>query len=294
MSVKKLKINKDNEGRRLDNFLLSIYKNIPKSKIYKIIRKGEVRVNSSRIKPHYKLVLDDIIRIPPNLNSDKPIRKNIGDDAIEHHVSNILYEDSNYLIINKKTGITVHGGTKNFIGLIDLVRKKFGNHIDLCHRLDKNTTGCLVFAKNKKSVKHFNESLKNQAITKTYSAILTGKLKKNINIEKSIYKNNPDKLKPSTSKIKIIKQLKNTTFVDIQIFTGRTHQIRIHTSAINHPVLFDNKYGNKEFNKLINTETIKNIALHSKSIIFKDMSSKIINISAQLPKSFNDLINELK
>ena len=294
MSVKKLKINKDNEGRRLDNFLLSIYKNIPKSKIYKIIRKGEVRVNSSRIKPHYKLVFDDIIRIPPNLNSDKPIRKNIGDDAIEHHVSNILYEDSNYLIINKKTGITVHGGTKNFIGLIDLVRKKFGNHIDLCHRLDKNTTGCLVFAKNKKSVKHFNESLKNQAITKTYSAILTGKLKKNIDIEKSIYKNNPDKLKPSTSKIKIIKQLKNTTFVDIQIFTGRTHKIRIHTSTINHPVLFDNKYGNIEFNKLINTKTIKNIALHSKSIVFKDMSSKIIKISAELPKSFNDLINELK
>ena len=294
MSVKKLKVNKDNEGRRLDNYLLSVYKNIPKTKIYKIIRKGEVRVNSSRVKPHYKINIDDVIRIPPNLNSVETFKKIIKDEDIIIHLSKILYEDSNYIIINKQKGISVHGGTKNHIGLIDLVRKKFGEDIDLCHRLDKDTTGCLVFGKNKKSVKHFNESLKNHNISKTYSALLKGKLKKDININKAIYKDNPNKLKSSTSKIKIINILRNCTLADVQIFSGRTHQIRIHSSMINHPVLFDDKYGDREFNKLFKTKFNKNIALHSQSIAFKDLNSKKIEISAELPKNFQDLIIELK
>ncbi|MFL2715691.1 MAG: RluA family pseudouridine synthase [Gammaproteobacteria bacterium] len=294
MSVKKLKINRDNEGRRLDNFLLSIYKDIPKTKIYKIIRKGEVRVNSSRVKPHYKLLFEDLIRIPPNLISDKSETKFINKKDLELHLSDILYDDANYLIVNKRHSISVHGGTKNTIGLIDLVRKKFGEHIDLCHRLDKNTTGCLVFAKNKKTVKHFNDALKNHQITKTYTAILKGHLKKDVSINKPIYKDDPKKLKSSTSKIKIIRYLKKCTLAEIEIFTGRTHQIRIHTSSIDHPILFDEKYGDRDFNRIFKLNSYRNIALHSKSIIFKDMNSKLIDVSAKSPLFFNQLIEELK
>ena len=286
MSVKKLKINIDNEGRRIDNFLLSIYKNIPKTKIYKIIRKGEVRVNSSRIKAHYKLVVDDIVRIPPNLQSDKIIEKKIRDKDVEFYLDEILYNDNNYLVINKKRGISVHGGTKNYIGIIDIARKKYGKEIDLCHRLDKDTTGCLVLAKNKKSVKHFNESLKNYSINKHYSAILKGNLMNDINVDMPIYKNDSNKLKSSTSKFKIVKELNNCTLVDVQIFTGRTHQIRIHASSIGHPVLFDNKYGDKDFNKLFKTKNQKDIMLHSRSIIFKDMNSKLIKINSDIPSKF--------
>ena len=286
MSVKKLKINIDNEGRRIDNFLLSLYKNIPKTKIYKIIRKGEVRVNSSRIKAHYKLVVDDIVRIPPNLQSDKIIEKKIRDKDVEFYLDEILYNDNNYLVINKKRGISVHGGTKNYIGIIDIARKKYGKEIDLCHRLDKDTTGCLVLAKNKKSVKHFNESLKNYSINKHYSAILKGNLMNDINVDMPIYKNDSNKLKSSTSKFKIVKELNNCTLVDVQIFTGRTHQIRIHASSIGHPVLFDNKYGDKDFNKLFKTKNQKDIMLHSRSIIFKDMNSKLIKINSDIPSKF--------
>ena len=286
MSVKKLKINIDNEGRRIDNFLLSLYKNIPKTKIYKIIRKGEVRVNSSRIKAHYKLVVDDIVRIPPNLQSDKIIEKKIRDKDVEFFLDEILYNDNNYLVINKKRGISVHGGTKNYIGIIDIARKKYGKEIDLCHRLDKDTTGCLVLAKNKKSVKHFNESLKNYSINKHYSAILKGNLMNDINVDMPIYKNDSNKLKSSTSIFKIVKELNNCTLVDVQIFTGRTHQIRIHASSIGHPVLFDNKYGDKDFNKLFKTKNQKDIMLHSRSIIFKDMNSKLIKINSDIPSKF--------
>ena len=294
MSVKKLKVNADNEGRRIDNYLLSIYKSVPKSKIYKIIRKGEVRVNSSRIKAHYKLCINDLIRIPPNLDTSETINKIIEKKDIKHHISDILYEDANYLILNKNKGISVHGGTKHFVGLIDIVRKKFGENIDLCHRLDKDTTGCIVFAKNKKSVKHFNETLKNQNITKTYNAILVGNLKKNIKIDTPIYKEDPLKIKNSLSKFKIIKNLKNCTFVEVQIYSGRTHQIRLHASSINHPVLFDDKYGDHIFNKSLTNITTKKIALHSKSIIFKDISSNKIEIYADLPQSFKIMIDELK
>ena len=294
MSVKKLIINKDNEGRRLDNFLLSIYKGVPKTKIYKIIRKGEVRINSSRAKPHSKLAFEDIIRIPPNLISDKSHKKFINDKDIDFHLSNIIYDDSNYLILNKRHGISVHGGTNNRVGLIDLVRKKFGENFDLCHRLDKNTTGCLVFGKNKKAVKYFNKTLSNNDIKKTYLAILKGRLKKNISINKSIYKDDPEKLKTSKSKIKIIQRFKDCTLTEIEISTGRTHQIRIHTSSINHPILFDDRYGDYLFNKSFKTKSIKNIALHSKSIVFKDDDSKLINATAELPIFFNDLISELK
>ena len=294
MSVKKLKVNADNEGRRIDNYLLSIYKSVPKSKIYKIIRKGEVRVNSSRIKAHYKLCINDLIRIPPNLDTSETINKIIEKKDIKNHISDILYEDANYLILNKNKGISVHGGTKHFVGLIDIVRKKFGENIDLCHRLDKDTTGCIVFAKNKKSVKHFNETLKNQNITKTYNAILVGNLKKNIKIDTPIYKEDPLKIKNSLSKFKIIKNLKNCTFVEVQIYSGRTHQIRLHASSIDHPVLFDDKYGDHIFNKSLTNITTKKIALHSKSIIFKDISSNKIEIYADLPQSFKIMIDELE
>ncbi len=294
MTVKKLVINNDNSGRRLDNYLISIYNTVPKSKIYNIIRKGEVRVNSSRVKPNYKIKTDDIIRIPPNLNIDQPLTKTIGIDLIKKHAANILFENDNYIVLNKKSGIAVHGGTKNIIGLIDIIREKYGKNIDLCHRIDKNTTGCLVFGKNKKAVKFFNNLLMDNNIKKTYQAVLKGKLKKNIVINEPIYKNITTKSKNSISKFKIIEHLNNATLVEVQIYTGRSHQIRIHSALINHPIIFDNRYGDKDFNKSYDKNIRKNIALHSKSISFKDLDSEILNIECNPPNEFNNLVKMLK
>ena len=294
MSVKKLIINNDNSGRRLDNYLISTYSSVPKSKIYNIIRKGEVRVNSSRVKPNYKIKTDDIIRIPPNLNIDQPLAKTIGIDLIKKHAGNILFENDNYIVINKKSGIAVHGGTKNIIGLIDIIREKYGKNIDLCHRIDKNTTGCLVFGKNKKAVKFFNNLLIDNNVKKTYQAVLKGKLKKNKVVNKPIYKNISTKSKNSISKFKIIEHLNNATLVEVQIYTGRSHQIRIHSALINHPVIFDNRYGDKDFNKSFDKNIRKKIALHSKSISFINLDSEILNIECNPPNKFNNLVKMLK
>ncbi len=294
MTVKKLVINNDNSGRRLDNYLISIYNTVPKSKIYNIIRKGEVRVNSSRVKPNYKIKTDDIIRIPPNLKIDQPLTKTIGIDLIKKHAGNILFENDNYIVLNKNSGIAVHGGSKNIIGLIDLIREKYGKNIDLCHRIDKNTTGCLVFGKNKKAVKFFNNLLIDNSVKKTYQAVLKGKLKKNIVINKPIYKNITTKSKNSISKFKIIEHLNNATLVEVEIYTGRSHQIRIHSALINHPIIFDNRYGDKDFNKSFDKNIRKNIALHSKSISFINLDSEILNIECNPPNEFNNLVKMLK
>ena len=294
MTVKKLTINHDNSERRIDNYLLSLYKNVPKSKIYNIIRKGEVRVNSKRIKPSYKLKIDDLVRIPPYLDGPLTHNKKISSYLIEKHTTKIIYEDNNYIVTNKNNDIAVHAGSKNGIGLIDIFRLKFGNHIELCHRLDKQTSGCLVLAKNKKSVKYFSNLLSTNDIKKSYIAILKGKLKNKKIIENEIYKNNSLKLKKSKTIFKLVRQLKNTSIVNVDLHTGRTHQIRIHASQINHPVLFDKKYGDKMFDNSINLNFKKTLALHSKSISFKDQNSKIIKASASYPDEFKKLIKALK
>ena len=294
MTVKKLTINHDNSERRIDNYLLSLYKNVPKSKIYNIIRKGEVRVNSKRIKPSYKLKIDDLVRIPPYLDGPLTHNKKISSYLIEKHTTKIIYEDNNYIITNKNNDIAVHAGSKNGIGLIDIFRSKFGNHIELCHRLDKQTSGCLVLAKNKKSVKYFSNLLSTNDTKKTYIAILQGKFKDKKIIENEIYKNNILKLKKSKTIFKLVRQLKNTSIVNVDLHTGRTHQIRIHASQINHPILFDKKYGDKMFDNSINLNFKKTLALHSKSISFKDQNSKIIKASASYPDEFKKLIKALK
>ena len=294
MSVKIVEVNSDNSDRRLDNYLISTLKDIPKSKIYKIIRKGEVRVNSSRAKPDYKIKKGDLIRIPPNLKLEKNNKKIIKPNLIDEFRDNVLYEDKNYLIINKKSGISVHGGTKNFIGIIDIVREIHGENIDLCHRLDKYTSGCLVFGKNKQSVKHFNELLKKRDIKKTYIAIIKGNLNKNIIVDRPVYKNNKNKIKNSISSFKKIKNLKGCSLVSVQIWTGRTHQIRIHAASIDHPIIFDDKYGDMVFNNKLGKKLNKNIALHSQQIDFKDQYSKLISVRCPNPNYIDIFIETLR
>ena len=294
MSVKNVEVNNDNAGRRLDNFLISKLKDVPKSKIYRIIRKGEVRVNSSRSKPDYKVKEGDLIRIPPNLESSKNLKKTIKKNLIDEFKNEILYEDNNYLIVNKKSGISVHGGTKNFIGLIDIYRNIYSSEIDLCHRLDKFTSGCLVLAKNKQSVKHFNNLLKKRKVEKIYLTILKGNLIKNQDINIPIHKNDKMKLKKSFSSFKKIKNLKGCSLVRVKIHTGRTHQIRLHASLINHPIIFDDKYGDRLFNNKMSKNFKRVIALHSQEIQFKDQHSKKIVVKCKNPSHIDHLVKSLR
>jgi 23S rRNA pseudouridine955/2504/2580 synthase len=300
MSKKNLKVDANNDQRRLDNFLTYKFPNLPKSKIYSMIRKGEIRINSKRCKAQTKISLGDEIRLPPYLESEKRDNnfKNLP-AKIEKLIKNaIIFDDNDFIVINKPEGISVHGGSGQKFSLIDGVRSIYSsNDIDLCHRLDKETSGCIVLSKNKLFLKHFNGLLRSKKITKTYLAIICGKLKKSMTVtDKLIAKrrNNiktslvDDSGKEALSIFSPIKIYKNYTLVEIEILTGKLHQIRAHAESIKHPVLGDFKYGNinhfKEFYRF--HPTFKRLALHSKSIAFLNIDDQQHLFVADLSDDF--------
>ena len=288
MSVKKIVVDEDSSKRRLDNYLLTLLFDLPKSKVYSMVRKGEVRINSGRVKPSTKINVGDEIRLPPYINIPKKDEVRIPDNLKKTISQTIIYEDKNYIIINKPTGIAVHGGTDNKFGLITIMRDMFSEKIDLCHRIDKETSGCLVFSLNKKSTKHFNYLLQSRKITKKYKAILKGTISKDIFINNYI----GDEPQLAISKFNIINSSKNASYVDIEITTGRTHQIRIHSNEIGHPVINDSKYGDWKFNRSIKNFG-KRMALHAHTMEFTDQLGKQIKVVAKLDKDFNDLLKLL-
>jgi 23S rRNA pseudouridine955/2504/2580 synthase len=288
MSVKKIVVDEDSSKRRLDNYLLTLLFDLPKSKVYSMVRKGEVRINSGRVKPSTKINAGDEIRLPPYINIPKKDEVRIPDNLKKTISQTIIYEDKNYIIINKPTGIAVHGGTDNKFGLITIMRDMFSEKTDLCHRIDKETSGCLVFSLNKKSTKHFNYLLQSRKVTKKYKAILKGTISKDIFINNYI----GDEPQLAISKFNIINSSKNASYVDIEITTGRTHQIRIHSNEIGHPVINDSKYGDWKFNRSIKNFG-KRMALHAHTMEFTDQLGKQIKVVAKLDKEFNDLLKLL-
>ena len=306
MSDKNLKITEDNAGRRLDNFLFNVYKSLPKSKIYNMIRKGEIRVNSGRIKPSRKLLLNDEIRIPPYLIDfdENEITIKIPPSRIKEYWKSILFENNDYIVFNKDPELSVHSGSSNQFGLIDISRAAHeSDQIDLCHRIDKSTSGCIVLAKNKKFLRNFHDQLKSQKIIKKYEAILMGEFQGNQRLETKIDSSTKEFLhrvqetdegKDAISEFKLIKKLGFYSHVEILIFTGRMHQIRVQSANINLPIVNDKKYGDFAANKLLAKETgVGRLALHSCYIEFHDQNGSKVSYEAPIDKEFDILLSKL-
>ena len=306
MDGKNLNIIEDHAGRRIDNYLINVYKSLPKSKIYSMIRKGEIRVNSGRIKPTYKLKLNDEIRIPPYLidfNNDEPDIK-IPPSRIKSFNLSIIYQNEDYIVVNKEPELSVHSGTNNQFGLIDIARATFPLlEIDLCHRIDKSTSGCVLLSKNKTFLRHFNKQLKSNEVVKKYEAILVGVMKNDMKIETKIdlsTKEHHHRVqeaehgKKAVSFFKILKKYNTFSHVEILITTGRMHQIRVQSSNLNHPIVNDKKYGLFDLNKSIAKETsINRLALHAASISFLDLNRQKVNYLATKNNEFDILLSQL-
>ena len=302
MSVKNITVDHDNEGRRVDNFLFSNFKNIPKSKIYKVIRKGEVRVNSKRVKPHTKLSANDLIRIPPNLvNQDKVI--DINTSKYAYLKDRVIYDDEDFLIYNKPSNYSVHSGTKNDHGLIDILRAVLKNNsLNLCHRLDKGTSGCLVIAKNQKFLGFFNNQLKTREVKKIYHAIVKDYISSEMLLEDIIDTRTKGSFKKvsfnkegkeAKSILKPIKRLDSSSLIEIKILTGRTHQIRAQCENIKNNVANDNKYGCKDFNTRLKQSGVKRLGLHSSEISFLDLENKRNTFVADYDDEFKKMLSYL-
>ena len=241
-------VTEDYSGTRLDNCLLSKMKGIPRSKIYSIIRKGEVRVNKSRCKPSQKLQIGDEVRIPPHSNEHKVTKKaeNILKDKL---INSIIVKDKKFIILNKPVGIASHGGSGISLGVIEAFRQidRSYKEAQLVHRLDKDTSGCLVIALRKSILREFHKEIREGRVDKDYLALVKGRWPESIKtVEVSLLK---DRLKSgerevqidprgknSISHFEVVTAKKTLSLVKCRIITGRTHQIRVHATHSGHPI----------------------------------------------------------
>ena len=290
-------------GQRLDNYLLKQLKGVPKSHIYRIIRKGEVRVNKGRKKAEYKLQPEDIVRIPPiKTASEKVIKPS--DNLIDVLNQSILYEDNGLMILNKHHGMAVHGGSNVSIGLVEALKAKYKQPIELVHRLDRSTSGCLILAKKRSVLKALHEQLVQHQMEKRYIALVNNSWsKKRHTIDAPIYQNSrysviDAKGKQAVSHFHPLKNFQKDDFsaslVEVVIETGRTHQIRVHAKYADHPIAQDDKYGDRLFDKVMKEKGLNRLFLHAKSVTFTNpMTNEIQKVVAPLPIELENFLNKL-
>lgn len=280
-SVKYYTISADEEGQRIDNFLLNKLKGVPKSRIYRILRKGEVRVNKKRIDPSYKLEADDQIRIPPMFLEEQAVKAAPSQSTRQLLTDRILYEDDNFMIINKPSGMSVHAGSTVRVGVVEALRHHYPKlvNLELAHRLDSETSGCLVLAKKKKILREVHGLLREGKVSKIYWALTMGKWKKSERVvDLPLHKDYRDGGKhvvevqrggkSALTVFSTVKTFSDAELMEVKLYTGRTHQIRVHAAHQGHPIAMDDRYGDEEFNKLAKKRGLKRMFLHAHSIEF--------------------------
>ncbi len=304
-------IGPEHQGQRADNFLLKCLKGVPKSHIYRIIRKGEVRVNKRRIKPDYKLQLDDEVRIPPVrmtvVQQDQSFLPKL--KKVQDLERRIIFEDEGLLVLNKPSGMAVHGGSGLSFGVIEALRelRPQAKFLELVHRLDKETSGCLLIAKKRSLLKCLHEQLREKTLRKEYLALVQGdwpRAIKEVNapLEKQHLKSGERIVrvdasgKPSRTLFHILQRFKTMTLVKASPVTGRTHQIRVHCQTSGHSIAGDTKYGSEQTNQwLQESYNFKRLFLHAHTLTFcVPEREKPILVTADIDEEMEDLLTRLE
>lgn len=303
-------VESDYEGQRIDNFLITKLKGVPKSAIYRILRKGEVRVNKKRVKPEYKLITDDLIRVPPIKVAQKEdfVPKNL--DKVNKLEEAILFEDKYLIVINKPSGMAVHGGSGLSYGLIEALRALRPNErsLELVHRLDRDTSGCLLVAKKRSVLRHLHEQLKAKTMEKNYWALVDGSwqtkvksvtepLRKNtLQSGERVVRVDPEQGKPSHTRFRVLERFNDfATLVQASPVTGRTHQIRVHTQCKGHPIACDDKYGEQGFDTQMKRFGLERLFLHAHDLTFIHPNSETtMRVEAPLDDNLITTLNNLR
>ena len=298
----------DDVGRRLDNFLINLLKGVPRSRIYRILRKGEVRVNKGRVAAAYRISSGDLIRIPPVRMAERDAPVQPPTPVLQRLEQRILHEDKELLVINKPAGLAVHGGSGLNFGLIEAMRtlRPHDQSLELVHRLDRDTSGCLLLAKKRSGLRELHELMREGRVEKRYLALLAGRwrrdnqlvdmplLKNGISGGERIVRVDP-RGKPARTHFSVIRRWPGYMLVEVLLETGRTHQIRVHAAHLGTPICGDDKYGDAEVNERLKPLGLKRLFLHAIGIAFQRPSTtRRQEFSAPLDEELDQVLQRLE
>jgi len=306
--VQQIVVTDAHAGQRIDNFLTTFLRGVPKSRIYRIIRKGEVRVNKGRISVSYRLNCGDTVRIPPiRMALDQTPSAHPSQQLTKTLELAICYEDDELLIINKPAGLAVHGGSGISLGLIEALRamRPEASFLELVHRLDRDTSGCIMIAKRRSMLLHLHDCLKSGRVEKRYFALVQGKWRGGKKVEAPLLKyvlQSGERLvkvdvegKPSKTTFEIVESFSEATLLEATPVTGRTHQIRVHCAFMGNPILGDQKYGDQDAKTQAKALGFDRLFLHAHKLVIQLPNKKDnLTITCPLPKAFVEYCQELR
>ncbi len=304
--VRWIEITEENSGQRIDNLLITLLKGVPKTRIYRIIRKGEVRVNKGRINNKYRLQEGDRVRIPPvrvAVRTNDIILQPALKRSLEH---DIIYEDDVLIVLNKPAGFAVHGGSGINSGVIEGLRllRPDARFLELAHRLDKATSGCLLVAKKRSVLKALHDLFREDGIQKTYIALLNGQWNRKkqlvtVPLLRNTGKGGERVVKVSKdgkfaeTNFRRLRKYPDFTLIEASPKTGRTHQIRVHAAWLGHPIVADDRYGNDEANRDLKKRGFKRLFLHAQKLQFvHPISGEMMSFEAPLAEELQFLLSK--
>jgi 23S rRNA pseudouridine955/2504/2580 synthase len=297
-----LEVAEEAEGQRIDNFLLRLAKGVPKSHIYRILRSGEVRVNKGRVSADYRLKLGDAVRVPP-IRVAAPQEK----PPVPAREFEIVFEDEALIVLDKPAGVAVHGGSGVSFGVIEQLRRARpeSRFLELAHRLDRETSGLLIVAKKRSSLTRLHDMFRDGGINKRYLALVKGRwlnalqhvrlpLQKYLTEEGERRVSVSDEGKEAHSIVRLVARWENFSLVEVELKTGRTHQIRVHLAHLGFPLAGDDKYGDFSLNRDLQKAGLKRMFLHAAKLTFKHpLTEAPLNLDVPLPAELAEFVARL-
>ncbi len=307
-AVVHLEVTADYAGQRIDNFLMRELKGVPKSRVYRLLRKGEVRVNKARTRAEYRLRAGDVVRIPPVRRAAPQGPAQVSDGLSERLEQSVLYEDDRLLVVDKLSGLAVHGGSGINLGLIEALRalRPGTPFMELVHRLDRDTSGCVMVAKKRSMLRFLHEQLRNGSVNKRYLALVVGRWPRrrqlvNAPLMKNVLQSGErmvhvaEQGKPSLTEFSVVERFPGATLVEARPVTGRTHQIRVHARHAGHPLLGDDKYGDPEADRQFRERGLRRLFLHAAGLdIPMPEGAPGVTVDAPLAPELEQLLESLR
>ena len=291
-AVRYIEVTADEAGQRIDNYLIARLKGVPKSRIYRILRSGEVRINMKRVDAAQRVAAGDRIRVPPVRVATRE-----APEPAPHFRLPLIFEDEDLLVIDKPAGLAVHGGSGVAHGVIESLRamRPQARFLELAHRLDRETSGVLMVAKKRAALMRLNEMLRERAVDKRYLVGVSGRFRNamqrvRLSLERRVTREGErrvsvsDEGREAETVFRLVERGPEYSLLEAELLTGRTHQIRVHLAHLGHPVLGDDKYGDFALNKALRKKGLKRMFLHAAKVTLEHpVTGKALELVAPLP-----------